>query len=179
MLNWNTPTTNQRTRKRESETYGLTHPFINPFQQALQRYSFNRQQNISKEAKNFTKFSSAIQLKSATVAWTTCQKSLKDIIKKVTSEPRDQRPKRNSRKKAECPMEESCQVNNVVYKCDVTRPLPKKVYLRLAEGEWNSRFYNHKLSFKHKRYSTKTTLSSYIWHLKRVSSETKFFNWNT
>ena len=40
-------------------------------------------------------------------------------------------------------MEENCQVNNVVYKYEVTRPLPKKMYLGLAEGEWKSRFYNH------------------------------------
>ena len=53
-------------------------------------------------------------------------------------------------KKAECPMEGNCQVNNVIYKCDVTRPLLKKVYLGLAEGEWESRFYNYKLSFKKK-----------------------------
>ena len=64
--------------------------------------------------------------------------------------------------KTQRPTEGNCQVNNIIYKCDVTRPLPKKVYLGLAEGEWKSRFYNHKLSFKHKRYSNKTTLSSYI-----------------
>ena len=46
------------------------------------------------------------------------------------------------------------------------------VSLRLAEGEWKSRFYNHKLSAKHKKYFSKTTLSSYMWHLKNVSSET-------
>ena len=34
--------------------------------------------------------------------------------KKVTSKPRDQRPKCNSRKKAECPMERNCLVNEVV-----------------------------------------------------------------
>ena len=68
-------------------------------------------------------------------------------------------------KKVECPMEGKCQVNNVVYKYEVTRPLPKKVYLGLSEGEWKSRFYNHKLSFKHKRYFNNTTLSSYMWHL--------------
>ena len=96
--------------------------------------------------------------------------SIKGHNKKVTSKPRDQRPK--CRKKAECPMEGNCQVIDVVYKCDVTRPLPKKVYLGLAKREWKSRFYNHKLSFKHKRYSNKTTLSSYTWYLKNVSSET-------
>ena len=97
---------------------------------------------------------------------------IKGHNKKVTSKPRDQRPKCNCRKKGECPMEVNCQVNDVVYKRDVARPLPKKVHLGLAEGEWKSRFYNHKLSFRHKRYSNKTALSSYMWHLKKVSSET-------
>ena len=97
-------------------------------------------------------------------------KIIKGDNKKVTSKPRDQRPKCNCRKRAECPMEGKCLVNDVVYKCDVTRPLTNKVYLGLAEGKCKSRFYNHKLSFKHKRYFNKTTLSSYVWHLKSVSS---------
>ena len=111
-----------------------------------------------------------------------CINNMSKIIKghnnKVTSKPRGERSKCNCRKKAECPMEGNCQVNNVVYKCDVTRPLPKKMYLRLAEGEWKSRFCNHNLSSKHKRYSTKTTLSSYTWHLKSVSSETLNLKWS-
>ena len=37
-------------------------------------------------------------------------------------------------KKAECPIEGNCQVNDVVYKCDVTKLLPKKMCLKLAEG---------------------------------------------
>ena len=95
-------------------------------------------------------------------------KIIKGHNKKVTSKPCDQRPKCNCRKRAECPKEGNCQINDVVYKFDVTRPLSKKVYLGLAEGEWKGRFYNHKLSFKHKRYSNKTTFSSYMWHLKSV-----------
>ena len=50
--------------------------------------------------------------------------------------------------KSRCLMGGKCQVNVVVYTCDVTRPLSKKVYLGLAEGEWKSRFYNHILSLK-------------------------------
>ena len=42
-------------------------------------------------------------------------------------------------KKVERPMEGNCQVNDVVYKCDVTRSLPKKVYLGFGEGEWQNR----------------------------------------
>ena len=88
-------------------------------------------------------------------------KIIKEHNKKVTSKLRDQGPKCNCRKKVECPMEGKFQFNNVVYKYVVTRQLPKKVYLGLADGEWKSRFYNHKLLFKDKRYSNKTTLSSY------------------
>ena len=58
-------------------------------------------------------------------------KIIKGLNKKVTSKPCDQRPKCNFRKKAECPTEGNCLVNDVVYKCDVTRPLPKKCILDL------------------------------------------------
>ena len=99
-------------------------------------------------------------------------KIIKGHNKKVTSKSHGQTPKCNCKKKAECLMEGNCQVNDLVYKCDVARPLPKKVYLGLAEAEWKSCFYIHKLSFKHKRYSDKTTLSSYMQNLKSVSSRT-------
>ena len=65
-------------------------------------------------------------------------KIFKGHNKKVILKPRDQRPKCNCRKKAECSMQGSCLVNAVVYKFDVTRPLPKKVYLGLAEGKWRA-----------------------------------------
>ena len=81
-------------------------------------------------------------------------------------------------KKVECSMEKNCQVDDVIYKCDVARPLPKKVYLGFAEGQWKSRFCNYKLSFKHKRYSNKAALSSYMWHLKSVLSETPKLKWS-
>ena len=62
-----------------------------------------------------------------------CMNNMARIIKRhnksVTSKLRDQKPKCNCRKKEDCPMEGNCQVNNVVYKCDVTRPLPKKCIL--------------------------------------------------
>ena len=109
-------------------------------------------------------------------------KIIKGLNKKITLKPRDQRPKRKCRKKSECSKEGNCQVNNGVYKCDVTRPFPKKLYLGLAEEEWKSRFYNHKLSFTHKRYSNKTrdipTRQRYMWHLKNVSSKTPNLKWS-
>ena len=47
----------------------------------------------------------------------------------------------NATGKADFPMEGNCQVTDVVYKCDITTPLPKKVHLGLAEGEQKSRLY--------------------------------------
>ena len=65
--------------------------------------------------------------------------NVKQIIKghneKVSSKPRDQRPKCNGRKKGECRMEGNYQVNNVVYKFDVTRPFQKKMHVGLAKRE--------------------------------------------
>ena len=112
-----------------------------------------------REATNFTKFSTAIQLKSATVARAICEKSSSDIIKKSHRNHATEHQV-YLQKNGKCPMEVNCQVNDVVYKCDVTRSLSKKVCLRLQEEEWKSRFSKHKLSFKHKRHFNKTTLSS-------------------
>ena len=56
--------------------------------------------------------------------------------------------------------------------------MSNKGYLELAEGEWKSCFCNHKLSFKNKVYPNKTTLSSYVWHLKSVSVETSNLKWS-
>ena len=84
-------------------------------------------------------------------------------------------------------MEGNCQVNNVVYKFDVTRPLPKKMFVGLAERERErervrererereGKRENRKpvsITTSYNRYSCKTTFSSYMWRLKRVSSET-------
>ena len=60
---------------------------------------------------------------------------------------------------------------------NVTKPLPKKAYLVLAEEEWKNCFYNHKLSFKQERYSNKKTLLGYMCHLKSVSSKTPDLKW--
>ena len=45
-----------------------------------------------------------------------------------------------SEKKAECPMEGNCQFNNVIYKCDVTRPLPKKSVSRICRARMEESF---------------------------------------
>ena len=70
-------------------------------------------------------------------------------------------------------MKENYQVNDGLYKCDVTSPLSKKMYIGLAES-----FFNHKLSFEQNRYSYKTTFSGYMLRLKSGSSKTPNLKWS-
>ena len=58
-------------------------------------------------------------------------RNMKGNNKKVTTKPRDQTSTCNRIKEAECPLEGNCHVKDVVYKCDVTRPLLKKCILDL------------------------------------------------
>ena len=75
-------------------------------------------------------------------------------------------------------MKENYQVNDGLYKCDVTSPLSKKMYIALAERERKSSFFNHKLSFEQNRYSYKTTFSGYMLRLKSGSSKTPNLKWS-
>ena len=74
----------------------------------------------------------------------------------------------NCRKKDECPLDGACCEHNLVYQAIVTQTTNSvvKIYIGMTEGEFKTRFNNHVLSFNHKKYSTKTALSQYIWELK-------------
>ena len=54
------------------------------------------------------------------------------------------------------------------YKCVASvHGYPNKVYLVTAEGDFKQRFYNHRMSFNNEGHSTDTTLSKYVWEIKR------------
>ena len=112
-----------------------------------------------------------------------CTENISRIIKahnkRVSSKSHEQTSSCNCRNKNECPMDGKCQITNAIYKCNVVSPShPEKVYIGLAEGEWKKRYYNHTKSFKHKRYSHETTLSSYVWYIKETSKETPTLKWS-
>lgn len=84
----------------------------------------------------------------------------------------------NCRRKEDCPLDGKCRTENVVYKCVASVPeRPDKVYLGTAEGEFKTRFYNHKKSFNNRRYIKDTTLSSYIWEMKEKFNVTPSLKW--
>ena len=75
-------------------------------------------------------------------------------------------------------MDSKYETMDAVYDCRVASSEPQKVYFKLAEQKWKQRYYNHKKSFNHKRYSHETTLSSYVLHLKETLDVTPSLKWS-
>ena len=83
----------------------------------------------------------------------------------------------NCRKKHECPLDGKCRAENIVYKCVASvHGYPNKVYLGTA-GDFKQRFYNHRMSFNSKGYSIDTTLSKYVWEVKRKLKTMPSLKW--
>ena len=55
-----------------------------------------------------------------------------------------------------------------MYQATVTREdnMQKETYVGLTENTFKTRYRNHTLSFRNKKYSNSTELSKYIWDLK-------------
>ena len=87
--------------------------------------------------------------------------------KKLTNAEKKQTKHCNCRKKQECPLEGKCRSEDIIYKCVVTAAdHPWKVYLSTAEGNFKQRYYDHKMSYRSRKYANETSLSKYIWELK-------------
>ena len=71
----------------------------------------------------------------------------------------------NCRKKYECPLDGKCRAENIICVASV-QGYPNKVYLGTV-GDFKQRFYNHRMSFNNEDHSTDTTLSKYVWEVKR------------
>ena len=75
-------------------------------------------------------------------------------------------------------MDGKYQTMDAVYDCRVTSSAPQRIYSGLTEGKWKKRYYNHKKSFNHKQYSNETTLSGYVWNLKKILDATPKRKWS-
>ena len=67
----------------------------------------------------------------------------------------------NRRRKEECWLEDKCRSKYDIYKCATATGHPRKVYLSIAEGDFKQRYYNHKKSFRNRKYANETSLSKY------------------
>ena len=72
-------------------------------------------------------------------------------------------------KKQPLPLDGECLTENVIYQASVELPTGnvEETYVGLTADTFKLCFANHKKSFKHENYSTESTLSSYVWKLKK------------
>ena len=95
--------------------------------------------------------------------------SLAQIIqnhnRKVLSKQKESNDKMcNCRDKKECPTDNKCCTESVIYRAEVTEK--KAEYIGMTTTSFKLRYSNHKKSFKHEQYKNETTLSSFIWDKK-------------
>ena len=113
-----------------------------------------------------------------------CTRNVGSIIKshnkKQTNAENKQTKDYNCRKKEECPLEGKCRSEDITYKRAVTATgHPRLLYLGTAEGDFKQRYYNHKKSFKNRKYANETSLSKYIREMKDKHNTTPNLMWCT
>lgn len=116
-----------------------------------------------------------------------CLPNMSRIIKRHNNSirrkgaPTSGRPPRrcNCRQPADCPLRGQCQDSGVVYQATVSTPNASTpaVYIGSTDTTFKERFANHKMSFRHEKYSNRTELSKHVWELKHADQD---FNieWN-
>ena len=71
----------------------------------------------------------------------------------------------NCRKKDQCPLDEKCLTQNVIYQATVSTQSSSETYVGLATN-FKERYRNHRASFRHQSKRNETELSKHIWALK-------------
>ena len=77
----------------------------------------------------------------------------------------------NCRNKSNCPLDNKCLNNKIVYKVeietnDVISESSTKVYFGISETKFKFRYSNHAMSFRNRTPENDSELSKYIWSLK-------------
>ena len=76
----------------------------------------------------------------------------------------------NCRVKNTCPLQNQCQIPNLIYEADVENEVnnEKKIYFGLAATTFKDWFGNHQKDFNYKQYMKNAELSKYTWPLEDV-----------
>ena len=96
------------------------------------------------------------------------------IIKKFLSSQVPKIPTCNCRGgTVRCPLQGACLVKNIIYEARVTSESGTKVYTGQTSTDFKTRYNNHQSSFNLPHKESTTTLSAYIWYLKRKDESYK------
>ena len=98
-----------------------------------------------------------------------CVENMGQIIKKhnkkiLQNKKDDTEQKCNCKNRLECPLENNCLAQNIIYQATVTANDKEAHYIGLTERTFKDSFYKHSLSFHNHSYSNNTELSKYFWN---------------
>ena len=75
------------------------------------------------------------------------------------------------RVKDNCPLDEKFLHKFIVYQANVVTSNEFKEYFETTEGEFELRYNNHNVAFRHKKRVNDTELSKYLWKLKEGNAD--------
>ena len=93
------------------------------------------------------------------------KKTLRNTEKFETKNTETDKSLCNCRDKSQCPLENKCLTNNVIYRATVTTKNETKKYIGSTGGPFKKRWYGHVRDFK-AHSENGTELSKHIWKLK-------------
>ena len=126
---------------------------------------------VDKNFPNTNPLSVIINRKTVKVSYS-CTSNMAHIMQKhnkkiLSTENKEKEKSCNCRNKAECPVNNSCLTDGVIYKATVLDGNDVKAeYIGCTELEFKSRYNLHTYSFRDENSKTATTLSSYVWRQK-------------
>ena len=93
---------------------------------------------------------------------------IKNHNKKILNNNSTSQNRCNCRKKDQCPLDNNCLITSVIYKANVTTDKDNtgKNYIGLTEGTFKQRYTQHNLTFRKRKYASRTELEKHIWKLK-------------
>ena len=107
------------------------------------------------------------------VSYSTTENMQQEIInhnKKILSQKASDQTKENKCnciKPNECPLKGKCKEECLVYKAELEDQENPVNYIGMTEGDFKTRFNNHKSSFKNEHKKDETTLSKTIWNMNK------------
>ena len=116
-----------------------------------------------------------------------CMTNMGSIIKAHNSrvlresDPNESQPPKScscpKTRKDQCPLQQKCLTENIIYKATVSTPSGEKEYIGSTGRSFKERFSGHKHALRHRESQQSTTLSKYAWKM-RDAGETPEISWS-
>ena len=167
--NQNTPNTQQK-RQRKRKIIWFNPPYSKNVTTKVGKIFLSL---INKHFPEQHKFHKIFNKNNVKVSYS-CMPNIKSIInmhnKKIVNPPQQTNERTcNCIKKPQCPLQEKCLTNNVLYRANISPENQinnNKVYFGVTKTAFKKRYANHVKSFRHEQYQNDTELSVESWKMK-------------